>query len=300
MKQKLIKLLFKENEIRQYLTYSIDKSKITEQVSLISQSGVQIISQNQFVFCQVPFLIGIYTKKMEAEKIQLVLTKRNKKQSTSKLTKLNSFKLNHGFLEIFKHTKTIYHHIGYLRQKLILLYFYLKQKQKVQYSELSGFCAFYNYPRKVIISCYGNEKDYNFFPMDLVGYISSENKYILGLRNSNKTLAKFLFSKKIVVADIDAKFKNQIFKMGAHHSSTPPTLDNFDFTFCKSEKHNFIVPNIVSNYKELEIVSHKNLGSHTIMICEIVNEKIFDTKCTSLYHKHICHTLNSDIEYNLV
>jgi hypothetical protein len=144
--------------------------------------------------------------------------------------------------------------------------------------------ALYSYPRRIIIVSYSDEHYTNVFPMDIQGYIQEENMYILGLRTTNVTLDKILEAKKVVVSDTDAVELNTVYDLGKHSSKAPTPTDKLPFGVSKSEIFGFPVPDFTGSYKEIEIIQHKKMGYHMLMVGRIVNAKQIKTNPSSLYH----------------
>jgi len=119
--------------------------------------------------------------------------------------------------------------------------------------------------------------------------------YILGLRTTNLTLGKILSTKRLVISDTNKADIKTIYALGKHGSSAPPPLESLPFTVSKSEIFGFPVPDFSSSYKEVEIIQHRELGYHMLMLGKIVNAKETLSEPLLLYHVHILEFLNSDI-----
>ena len=304
MKNLIRKLLFGNHKIGQYITVSLKEKDIEESVYLSSGGQNIEISKRHFCLCQDPFMVAVWLNNNEAvstestnEAICIEIHKSGNKILSSKCKVNQQVSFDNGKLVILELTKTKYHFINTLHQKGIIFFFYYRQKHKVSFVELDHFCAMYSYPRPVILTCFGKEDDYNLFPMDLQGYLSDEGIYLLGLRNTNVTLKKMLAAKKVVVCGIASKYKENIFALGSHHSTAPPSIDELPLDFIESETFGFPVPRIVNSYKEIEIQQSFNKGSHTIMVCKVVNEVVFDSNFKSMHHLHIATAMKLGCNY---
>jgi flavin reductase (DIM6/NTAB) family NADH-FMN oxidoreductase RutF len=206
-----------------------------------------------------------------------------------------------GRLVLCKLLRTTYAFINPIHQKLLIGYFYWQRQNKISLKELDCFCAAYLYPRKVVLTCFGQPDDYNLFPMDLQGYIKTEDVYVLGLRNTNVTLKKIIAAGKVAVCEVSSANKDALYLLGRHHSSQPPRLSDLPFTFKSSELFQIPVPDIASAYVELEIIKHIDLGSHTVLVGKVVNQNHHSHRETySLYHQHITKAIKGKNVYRVV
>jgi len=302
MKNLIKKMLFGEYEPKQYLTFSIKENEVKER-AFIHIDGQQIdISKTHFTLCQNPYMIGVWLPKNIKEEsnpsVEIQLANEPMLRSKCSLNEVIEFET--GNLWLLELVKTQYYFINYFHQKAVVGFFYWKQKHKVSFEELDHFCAMYSYPRSVILTCFGTPNDYNLFPMDLRGGIEEAGLYFLGLRNTNVTLKKMLKAQKVVVCGIAANQKKHILALGAHHSTQPPSLEKLPFNCIASEKFGFPVPAIVSDYRELIIQQYLDKGSHTIMICKVVNKVVFKEDFASLHHQHIVTALKLDSTYTQI
>lgn len=304
MKQLLLNKLFEGQPAKQYLTISAFEDDIGEKVFFKNKGQWVDVTKRQFVVCQNPFVVGIWFEKSisipsgraclkitDAKSIDLVKID---------MEQIDMIALPKGAMLFFSLRRSSYPFIPFIHRKLLIFYFYWQRHSKVTLKELEGFCATYLYPRKVILTCFGKSGDYNLFPMDLQGFIAEEGIFVLGLRNTNVTLKKILLSKKVVVCDVDAKEKERLYMLGAHHSSQPPKQSDLPFDFEITDVFLTPIPDIITSYKELEIIQSINMGSHTVIIGKVVNEKEKDKRVPSLYHLHITYAIKKDIQYAIV
>ena len=305
MKQFFKRLLFGNQPARQYLTLSIYEEDIQEKAFLHINDKIRIeVTKYQFVLCQKPFIIGIWIqgfKEFNSSKFALNITDSEERNLVKlKLKVIQSFFFETGSFVMFRLTHSAFYFIAWLHQKLLVSYFYFNKQNKVSFSELNSFCAAYTFPRKVILTCFGQSNDYNLFPMDLQGYVDDASLYILGLRNTNVTLQKILSEKKVVVCDLSASDKEQILKLGNHHSRTPPSPEVLPFNFKKTAVFQTPVPDIAKSYKEIQITTSMNMGSHTIMIGKVINQTENQDKFPGLYHLHVAPAITSSNPYIVV
>lgn len=303
MKSWFRKRLFKEEEVRQYLTLSIEQEAIGEKVFLLVNNIRIEVSNLQFPLSQEPYMMGIWLPSTSQDKFNhcaLEFHKGDQKLLTTQCKVEEELDFEQGRLLILQLVKTNYHFISYLHQRALVAYFYLKRRHAASYRELNHFCAMYSYPRAVIITCQGKADEYNVFPMDLMGYIHTAGLFVLGLRNTNVSLKKMLKSKKVVVCNVAAQHKKSIFSLGKHHSSEAPPIEQLPYTFIQSNHFDFPVPDFVQNYHELEILQSFDKGSHTIMIAMVIHKEQLKPKQPYLYHQHIATAIQLGCDYRRV
>jgi len=304
MKQFLIKKLFISQPAQQYLTLSIFENNIREKVFIQTNKSWTEVSKYQFILCQNPFIVGIWFN----EKSDLLSNNAWIKITDGGLNdlvmiclqKIEIVDLQQGRLILFKLIRSKFLFIPRIHQKLLISYFYLQRKNAVSFFELNSFCATYTYPRKVILTCFGQTNDYNLFPMDLQGYIKEADIYVLGLRNSNVTLKKILNERRVVVCDVASNEKERLVGLGRHHSSQPPSMSDLPFTFDQTAVFKMLIPDIANSYRELEIIHHMNMGSHTVMIGKVVNQNLKAVDLPSLYHLHIASAIIKQNDYSVI
>jgi flavin reductase (DIM6/NTAB) family NADH-FMN oxidoreductase RutF len=302
MRKAFKKILFEDQPVKQYLTVSIDKDVVTECAFLWLDDQEKVnVSNEQFVLCQRPFIIGIWIGKNNEPsngevRLDLVGNSGNL-LLWMKLKKIRVVEFPEGKFILFSIVHTRYFFINFFHQKALMLFFFTRKGNKIQIKELNCFCAAYAYPRKVILTCFGQDGYYNLFPMDFQGLIQDAQLFVLGLRNTNITLNKILESKRVVVCEIAASEKELILMLGRHHSSMPPDLTNLSFPVEMTSLYNIPIPKMAKSYRELEIVYSSNEGSHTIMVGKIINHSQASSKFSSLFHWHITSAMRSSSGY---
>jgi flavin reductase (DIM6/NTAB) family NADH-FMN oxidoreductase RutF len=114
------------------------------------------------------------------------------------------------------------------------------------------------------------------FPMDLLGDIESSGRYVFGLRHSNVTLEKIITTGKLVVSEVASEYKDIIYQLGKHHSSSPPPLRSLPFELVKTENFGFYVPAWTECYKEIKILNTIDLGSHMLLWGKVENTQFLN------------------------
>ena len=309
MKNLVSKILTGSTDMGEYVT--LTTNNIEEHVYLKLNDHMVDVSQTQWVLSLEPLVFGIWIKE---KKIKIEINTKKKCLlvfRSSKLARKNvaiaEVELAHKidedtgslFLLELKHCR-LYH---FNRLKLHLLFTAYYKKKTLPLKKFRSFVTAYSYPRKVTIISFKSADHYNIFPMDLVGEIKTSKRMVFGLRHSNRTLSKIIETKKIIAIETPFTGKDIIYKLGNHHSATPPPPRELPFTVFESNKYQFYVPEWADSYKEIQILKTINLGSHMLLWGEVTNEVILKPANSSLYHIHYLHYLHQKKrgrEYRLV
>jgi hypothetical protein len=212
----------------------------------------------------------------------------------------NKIEESDGSLLLLKLAESKIHHISFMKTRLLFYKYYKKPEQN--FYRLKSYSASYSYPRKVRLISFKEGTWYNIFPMDLVGDIPGNKRYVFGLRHSNVTLARIIETKKIAVSEVPYEYKEVIYRLGKHHRE-PLNASELPFSFIQSEIYDFPIPDWANSYKEIKILKTMNLGSHMLLWGEEINKKKLTGPSLHLYHIHFLHYLhqrNKGMAYQLV
>jgi hypothetical protein len=285
----LIKTFFFKNtkKIQTFNIVRLEQTQVEEKVYLRKDNQTVDISTHQGMICLDPFCIAVWLPdtqldQLDPESVKIEFKKGRKVNAEIEVSLIEKIASEQGELLLYKIEKVKNHQLNAIR-RLVLFAYFLRSKTNTYYSR-KVISALYSYPRKIIIVSYCDEQYCNIFPMDIQGYIEEEKLYILGLRTTNLTLSKILETKKVVVCDTDTVDINTVYNLGKHSSSTPTPIEDLPFGTTKSELFGFPVPDFTGSYKEIEIIQHKKMGYHMLMVGKVVNEKKIKQNATSLYH----------------
>jgi flavin reductase (DIM6/NTAB) family NADH-FMN oxidoreductase RutF len=291
MNNALRKLLFGDGDIHEYETVTVN-DKIKESVHLQAGNIKFDVSKNQWLLCLYPAVFGVWIANGEKNipvdggvTYKMIFSGADGK-NIAKLT-LDFFDRiddNTGSLILLKLRESRIYHLNFIKIRLLYLKYY--KKPTLSFDVLKAFVSAYSYPRRVRVISFRRDDYYNIFPMDLVGDIAEDNRFVFGLRQTNNALPQIMETKKMVVSEFDFKNKEVIYKLGAHHSAGPPPIDQLPFKVIESENFKFYVPEWVNSYYEITIVKTINLGSHMLLWGEIQNKRILNPPTGYLFHIH--------------
>ncbi len=287
MMNPLKKLLFKDEIVRTFAITRLHENEVQENVFLKNGRRRIDISKHHAMICLDPFCIAAWLSNDEAdsidpEKVEIQFKSKNRLNAEIAVSFIEKIPTPKGQLFLYKIEGVKNHQLSLLH-RLALFGYFLRSKTNTFYSR-RVISALYSYPRRIIIVSYSDESYYNIFPMDIQGFIEEEDIYLLGLRTTNLTLGKILESKKVVVCDTDTVELETVYKLGKHSSKSPTEKNELSFGLTDSEQFGFPVPDFTGSYKEIEIVQHKKMGYHMLMIGKVVNSKQIKPDPLSLYH----------------
>ena len=304
MKSILRKLLVGNTPISEYSTVTI-AGDIKERVYLKTKKNSIDVSTNHWLLCLDPVVFGVWINdsKLIADinenkecKIFFgsAINSKNEKIERKAVAKpelrlFDKIEEKDGTLFLWKLEKSTIHHVGSIKALLIFHRYY--KKPGFSFEKLKSFASAYSYPRRVRIISVRQGDYYNIFPMDLLGEISSSKRFVFGLRHTNIALSKIIETGKMVVSEVSFEHKETIYKLGKHHSVSPPSLDSLPFKVKQSDSFGFYIPEWAERYNEIKIERTMNLGSHMLLWGKSVNEKILTSSSGHLFHIHFLHHL---------
>jgi hypothetical protein len=287
MNAQIKKLFFSHTPIKTFFITRLHESEVEERVFL-EKDGHQIdITKSHGMICLHPFCIAVW---LPQNQIQLITTQQVKinfvkgtlLNAAIRVSLIEQIITATGTLLLYKIKKVKNYQLNPLHR--LVFFAYLLRSPKNTYQSRKVIGALYSYPRSIIIVSYKDDNYCNIFPMDIHGYIEQEGLYILGLRTTNVTLNKILEAGKVVICDTNEVDINTVYNLGKYSSTAPTPQHELPFGTSESELFKFPVPDFVGCYKEIEIIQHKKMGFHMLMVGKVVNKKTRVENPTSLYH----------------
>jgi flavin reductase (DIM6/NTAB) family NADH-FMN oxidoreductase RutF len=296
MKSLLKSILFKKLYPKPFFGIRLFNGEIKEKVFLQNANLELDVSDRHNIVCESPFCIAVWVNKdnlsaCNANKLRLKIVKGEKLLTLLHIELLKTLGQSNGAILIFQIMKVRCYQVNLLHQFILLTFFFSKKRHT--YTEAEKYGALYSYPRRVIVTSFRDNDYYNMFPMDFQGEYAEENIYLLGLKATNITVNKIIEKKQVVISSTEAIDTKTIYDLGAHHSNTPPKIEDLSFNVADSELLKFPVPEFASSYREIEIVNAIKLGSHIMLVGKVINSKILKKELCSLYHVHFFEQLES-------
>jgi hypothetical protein len=303
MKRLIRKMLVGDNVISEYATVTVP-GNIHEKVYLEVNNQLFDISDRHWLLCIEPVIFGIWIDKKELQTVihnnntcKLYFSGSSRKNTAAQpgpeavlsFTRIQFIEEEAGTLFLLRLQKSQITQLNALKRYLLFHRYY--KKNGLTFRQFKSFVAAYSYPRRIRVICFRQDDYYNIFPMDLLGDISTSHRYVFGLRHSNMALAKIIETGKLVVAEAPFEQKEAIYRLGAHHSSHPPTLDALPFGIIQSKNHGFYIPDWALSYREISVLKTINLGSHMLIWGACSGEQVLQSATSHLYLIHFLHHL---------
>ncbi|HVT84721.1 MAG TPA: hypothetical protein VHD35_05945 [Chitinophagaceae bacterium] len=312
MKHFLKELFYKDIQITEYSGITVTEN-IHEKVYFKIGKKLFEVTQDHWVLCLEPLVFGIWLPKnkiaFDPNKNhdyslyfkELLLNEKEKKLAVAKVKYFDRIDEQDGSLLLMKLNKSKISHTNLMETRFLFSKYY--KKPGFVFKKFKAYVSGYSYPRKVRIISFKDGDYYNIFPMDLLGNITESKKFVFGLRHTNHTLAKIIENKKIVVSEIPCRHKTEVYDLGKHHSSKPPSPDKLPFKIFPSKNFEFPITEWAEKYYEIKIIHTLNLGSHMLLWGEIQHEEILKKPESHFYHIHFMLHLyqkRKGINYQLV
>jgi flavin reductase (DIM6/NTAB) family NADH-FMN oxidoreductase RutF len=298
MKRLIQKLFFKNKKTKTFYITRLKPAEIEETVFLKKGKQLINISANHAMICLDPFCMAVWLPAEEnitaLETAKVQFKKTDKLNATLGVSLIKIMPTPNGRLLLYKIAEVKNYQLTVLH-RLALLGYMLKAKSNTYHSR-KVISALYSYPRSIIIVSYRDEQYCNIFPMDIHGYIEQEEIYILGLRTTNVTLDKIVAAKKVVVSDTSNVAIDVVYTLGKQASAAPTPITQLPFKTLNSEVFDFPVPDFADGYKEIEIISHKKMGYHMLLVGKVVNKRNIRENSASLYHVGFLQFQNSNYQ----
>jgi flavin reductase (DIM6/NTAB) family NADH-FMN oxidoreductase RutF len=142
--------------------------------------------------------------------------------------------------------------------------------------------VFYLCPRPVVLVSVCEGEQGNLFPMDLLGPFGNAH-FALALRNTSPSVATMKRSGLIALADISARDCGTAYRLGKHHKTAAIDWNGLPFPVHRTARSSLPYPAIALRIRELSLVAHASLGSHTFFIAETVADQALSSE-PRLFH----------------
>jgi len=305
MKHLIRKMLVGNHTVREYTTVTIP-DVIQEQVYLEAGKRLINVSTRHWLLCIEPATFGIWLTS-EEDRHALKCSTRWKLYFGTKesaphqslpveavldLTRVSSIEEAGGTLFLLNPEKSHLYQLNAWKRYILFHRYY--RKNGLTYSNFQSYVAAYSYPRRIRIISFRQDDYYNIFPMDLLGDISASDRFVFGLRHTNIALSKIIATGKLVVAEAPYAQKETIYRLGAHHSSSPPPIGSLPFKTIQSSQYGFYIPDWAISYREIAVLKTLDLGSHMLLWGACSPEQLLQPPADHLYLEHFLHYLHQN------
>jgi len=131
---------------------------------------------------------------------------------------------------------------------------------------------FYICPRQVVLVSAAQGQHRNLFPMDLIGPVAPD-RFTLALRNTSQSVPAMKVARRVVLSDVAAADCNLAYRLGVHHRDSLPDWQSLPCPVARSTEFSLPFPQSALRVRELEILDHETIGSHTFFVGRIAAEQ---------------------------
>lgn len=131
---------------------------------------------------------------------------------------------------------------------------------------------FYIYPRQVVLVSVEQGEHRNLFPMDLIGPVTPD-RFTLALRSTSRSVAAMKLARRVALSDVAAEDCALAYRLGAQHREPLPDWRSLPCPLARSREFALPVPQSALRVRELEILDHETIGSHTFFVARIAAEQ---------------------------
>lgn len=295
MKKLLKKIFYPGIDITEWSSITMSGPPHEKVILQLNSNSIDV-TQNHWVLCLQPIVFGVWLEKegiVPGNAVQLIFTDTKagaiKKTAVASLSLIDRIDESDGSLLLWKLDSCRLHHVSNFEARFLFSRYY--KKPGFTFDQFKSYAAAYSYPRRVRLISFKDDDYFNIFPMDLLGKAGSNGRYVFGLRHTNQSLAKIISTKKMLVSEVPANYKDIIYQLGKHHSKAPPSPDALPFTTTASKTFGFPVPAFAEKYNELRVEKTKDLGSHMLIWTRSEHEEILTSPTQGIYHIHFLQHL---------
>ena len=132
---------------------------------------------------------------------------------------------------------------------------------------------FYTCPRPVVLVSVDDGTRGNLFPMDLIGPVSPD-RFTLALRITSPSVEVMKATRRVALSDMPSALTPVIYKLGEHHKKQSIDWGSLPFQTARSGMFQLPYPENAMRVREMEIIDHETVGSHTFFITREVSETV--------------------------
>ena len=129
----------------------------------------------------------------------------------------------------------------------------------------------YALPRRISLISLSLQDKFNLFPTDLHGQINAE-QYIVSLRHGGMACSQVQQAGQILVSAVHPSLYKEVYKLGKNHMQPVKPKESLPFGNDLSKIMKLPLPPNTTGYRELELRSSFDHGTHRVLLFNIVNQ----------------------------
>lgn len=305
MKDFIKKIVTKGYGLTDYVPVGIELVREKSFLQLDKNLPIEV-TNCQFTLAYNPLVVGIVMSHQLYElvrngehsiKLYFVDIETKKRLSELYLTYFkvpDGWNMNDGILVLFHAHSAHNYQLDCVRRNIILrLRYWSNKKAKKYFGTLpfalhEQYAAQFSFPRKVALAIIKDDDFYSAFPIDLHGAIHALNICAWGIRHSNKAVPHLTTSKKLLLADVPYAAYRAVYALGNFKAYTQQ--GEKDLGKILSRTWQYLLPEFVLNYREIELLHFEDIGSQCLFWGRIVHEEVVEGG-PALHHVHFLRFL---------
>ena len=137
-------------------------------------------------------------------------------------------------------------------------------------SELHALFVLYICPRPIVLVSVVDGDAGNIFPMDLIGQIGTRH---FSLALHTQAVPFIERSRRVALSSVPVEAMPLAYQLGRNHRKASVEWASLPFSLTKSAAFGLPVPIFSPRVRELEVVQSRDMGSHRLFICTLVEER---------------------------
>jgi flavin reductase (DIM6/NTAB) family NADH-FMN oxidoreductase RutF len=154
---------------------------------------------------------------------------------------------------------------------------------RMSFSDVLCNFTFYIAPRPVVLVSVEFDGSSNLFPMDLIGPTDSP-WFSMALRGTSPAVKLMQQSRRMALASMPLRFKQQIYELGKHHQLKTIDWAALPFPVAPSPLYGLRVPQDAIRIREVRVEEFHEVGSHVVFITSVERETETGARDLQMFH----------------
>jgi flavin reductase (DIM6/NTAB) family NADH-FMN oxidoreductase RutF len=161
-----------------------------------------------------------------------------------------------------------------------LLHIYSEQKQgknhdvKMPFLEKRSAMVMFIRPHPTSLGSVANDSGGNIFPMNIMGELGS-GYFAFALKNSRKAAHCVERSGRIALSSVPFTHAHLPYQLAINHTKRSIEWNHLPFATEPSRDFSIPVPKFALRVREMEILTVRKIGSHTMFVARVVSDERF-------------------------
>lgn len=139
-------------------------------------------------------------------------------------------------------------------------------------ADSKAMTVFYLCPRATALVTVGDENGGNLFPMNLMGWVGGDT-FAFGLNSSRSAAPLVEQARRVVLSSFPQEQLHLLPLLGKNHRKSSIDWNQLPFPIIRPRTIHAPVPAFAQVVREMQVVEHLRLGSHTLFVAKMVAEE---------------------------